>query len=87
MNQPTTEHFQILDTPIGALRLVSNGSSSCHALALVLIGGLLSSTIFVLTITPAAYHVLERGRAVRSTRSTRSRDGDPGPGAVPVGAD
>ena len=26
MNQPTTEHFQILDTPIGALRLVSNGS-------------------------------------------------------------
>ena len=26
MNQPATEHFQVLDTPIGALRLVSNGS-------------------------------------------------------------
>ena len=26
MNQPATEHFQVLDTPIGVLRLVSNGS-------------------------------------------------------------
>jgi len=32
-------------------------------LALVLIGGLLSSTLFVLTITPAVYHILERGKA------------------------
>jgi len=36
------------------------GSNIWDALALVLIGGLLSSTLFVLTITPAVYGVLER---------------------------
>ena len=38
-------------------------AASCVVMALVLIGGLLSSTLFVLTITPAAYHVVERGKA------------------------
>jgi len=36
------------------------GSNIWDALAYVLIGGLLSSTLFVLTITPAVYGVLER---------------------------
>lgn len=52
-------------TVLGLLPLVlfgeATGTNIWDALALVLIGGLLSSTIFVLTITPAAYHVLERG--------------------------
>ncbi|MDX1646814.1 MAG: efflux RND transporter permease subunit, partial [Longimicrobiales bacterium] len=50
-------------TVVGLLPLVlfgdPAGSNIWDALALVLIGGLLSSTIFVLTITPAAYRVLE----------------------------
>ena len=54
-------------TVLGLLPLVlfgdPAGTNIWDALALVLIGGLLSSTLFVLTITPAAYHVLERGRA------------------------
>ncbi len=53
-------------TVLGLLPLVlfgdGTGTNIWDALALVLIGGLLSSTLFVLTITPAAYHVLERGR-------------------------
>jgi len=53
-------------TVLGLLPLVlfgdPAGTNIWDALALVLIGGLLSSTLFVLTITPAAYHVLERGR-------------------------
>jgi len=57
-------------TVLGLLPLVlfgdSTGSNIWDALALVLIGGLLSSTLFVLTITPAAYHVLERGKARRA---------------------
>jgi HAE1 family hydrophobic/amphiphilic exporter-1 len=36
------------------------GTNIWDALALVLIGGLVSSTLFVLTITPAAYYLLER---------------------------
>ncbi len=51
-------------TVMGLLPLVvfgeRTGSNIWDALALVLIGGLLSSTLFVLTITPAAYGVLER---------------------------
>jgi HAE1 family hydrophobic/amphiphilic exporter-1 len=58
-------------TVVGLLPLVLFGDTTWtniwDALALVLIGGLLSSTIFVLTITPAAYHVLERGRQPRTT--------------------
>jgi len=50
-------------TVLGLLPLVlfgdATGSNIWDALALVLIGGLLSSTLFVLTITPAAYGVLE----------------------------
>ncbi|MFQ5536866.1 MAG: efflux RND transporter permease subunit [Gemmatimonadota bacterium] len=54
-------------TVLGLLPLVlfggGAGSKIWDALALVLIGGLLSSTLFVLTITPAVYRVLEgRGR-------------------------
>jgi Cu/Ag efflux pump CusA len=57
-------------TVLGLLPLVlfgdPAGTNIWDALALVLIGGLLSSTLFVLTITPAAYHVLERGRKGRA---------------------
>jgi HAE1 family hydrophobic/amphiphilic exporter-1 len=64
-------------TVLGLLPLVvfgdPAGSNIWDALALVLIGGLLSSTLFVLTITPAAYGVLEGWKAgarggVRSAR-------------------
>ncbi|MEM7415552.1 MAG: efflux RND transporter permease subunit [Gemmatimonadota bacterium] len=58
-------------TVLGLLPLVlfgnAAGTNIWDALALVLIGGLLSSTIFVLTITPAAYHIVERGRARPNT--------------------
>jgi hydrophobic/amphiphilic exporter-1 (mainly G- bacteria), HAE1 family len=51
-------------TVVGLLPLVlfgkGAGSNIWDALAYVLIGGLLSSTMFVLTITPAVYGVLER---------------------------
>jgi HAE1 family hydrophobic/amphiphilic exporter-1 len=54
-------------TVLGLLPLVlfgdGAGSNIWDALALVLIGGLLSSTLFVLTITPAVYHLLERAKA------------------------
>lgn len=56
-------------TVLGLLPLVvfgdGAGSNIWDALALVLIGGLLSSTLFVLTITPAAYGVLERWKLGR----------------------
>ncbi len=56
-------------TVLGLLPLVifgdAAGTNIWDALALVLIGGLLSSTIFVLTITPAVYHVVERGLSSR----------------------
>ena len=69
-------------TVLGLLPLVlfgdATGTNIWDALALVLIGGLLSSTIFVLTITPAAYHLLE-GRRARAPVDVG--------GAVPVGAD
>ena len=53
-------------TVLGLLPLVlfSPGADSkiWNALAYALIGGLLSSTIFVLTTTPALYYMFERGR-------------------------
>jgi len=55
------------------------GSNIWDALALVLIGGLLSSTLFVLTITPAAYGVLEGWKA-------RLRRGAPRVAPAPVPA-
>jgi HAE1 family hydrophobic/amphiphilic exporter-1 len=59
-------------TVLGLMPLVlfgdATGSNIWDALALVLIGGLLSSTLFVLTITPAAYHVLERWKEQASKR-------------------
>jgi HAE1 family hydrophobic/amphiphilic exporter-1 len=61
-------------TVLGLLPLVlfgdATGSNIWDALALVLIGGLLSSTLFVLTITPAAYGVLE-GWKMRARGSQR----------------
>ena len=69
-------------TVLGLLPLVlfgdATGSNIWDALALVLIGGLLSSTIFVLTITPAVYHLLERAApGVRAAPAAGS--GLPGP--------
>jgi HAE1 family hydrophobic/amphiphilic exporter-1 len=61
-------------TVLGLLPLVvfgdGAGSNIWDALALVLIGGLLSSTLFVLTITPAAYGVLERWKLGRRRETT-----------------
>ncbi|MDP2956034.1 MAG: efflux RND transporter permease subunit [Longimicrobiales bacterium] len=42
------------------------GSNIWDALALVLMGGLLSSTLFVLTLTPAVYGVMERWKLERT---------------------
>ena len=61
-------------TVLGLLPLVlfgeGAGSNIWDALALVLIGGLLSSTLFVLTLTPAVYGVLERWKLGRSHGAT-----------------
>ncbi|MDZ7779509.1 MAG: efflux RND transporter permease subunit [Gemmatimonadota bacterium] len=69
-----------ITTVLGLLPLVvfgnAAGSNIWDALALVLIGGLLSSTIFVLTITPAVYRLLERLRPA----------GAPVMPGIPVGA-
>lgn len=66
-------------TVLGLLPLVlfgdPAGTNIWDALALVLIGGLLSSTLFVLTITPAAYHLLERGRGGGVPRLSPRGDG------------
>ncbi len=55
-------------TILGLLPLVlfSQGADAniWNALAYALMGGLLSSTLFVLTTTPALYYLFERGRAV-----------------------
>ncbi len=54
----------------GLLPLVAFSASAdeniWNALAYVLIGGLASSTLFVLTVTPALYFLVERGPARRS---------------------
>jgi HAE1 family hydrophobic/amphiphilic exporter-1 len=74
-------------TVLGLLPLVLFSASAdatiWNALAFTLIGGLLSSTLFVLTITPALYHVFERGPE-RRTRAREAivlqqRRGDAGP--------
>jgi HAE1 family hydrophobic/amphiphilic exporter-1 len=71
-------------TVFGLLPLVlfgdGAGSNIWDALALVLIGGLLSSTLFVLTLTPALYQLLEGGLARRPAVRTEAV-GE----AVPVG--
>jgi len=69
-------------TVLGLLPLVvfgdAAGSNIWDALALVLIGGLLASTLFVLTVTPALYGLLEGwAAAVR---------GSPGGGPVRPGS-
>jgi len=66
-------------TVLGLLPLVllgdPAGTNIWDALALVLIGGLLSSTLFVLTITPAAYHLLERAGSSGVPRLSPGGDG------------
>src|SRR5690606_1356487 len=70
-----------LTTVLGLVPLVvfgeSAGANIWDALALVLMGGLLSSTLFVLTITPAAYGLLERRGQTRAPAA--------GPGPHPAG--
>ena len=65
-------------TVFGLLPLVlfgdGAGSNIWDALALVLIGGLLSSTLFVLTLTPALYRVLEGGLARRPVARPRAAE-------------
>ena len=76
-------------TVLGLLPLVLfgdvAGTNIWDALALVLIGGLLSSTLFVLTITPAVYHLLERGRVGRQQRQAAASAPMPPTTAVPTG--
>jgi HAE1 family hydrophobic/amphiphilic exporter-1 len=82
-------------TVLGLLPLVlfgdGAGSNIWDALALVLIGGLLSSTLFVLTITPAAYHVLERGREraapAAAASAPRPDAGPPAGGSISGGGE
>lgn len=66
-----------ITTVFGLLPLVvfgdGAGSNIWDALALVLIGGLLSSTLFVLTITPAVYGLFERPRTAAATVRWTSR--------------
>jgi HAE1 family hydrophobic/amphiphilic exporter-1 len=74
-------------TVLGLLPLVLFSASAdatiWNALAFTLIGGLLSSTLFVLTTTPALYHVFERGpeRRARAREAIvlQQRRGDAGP--------
>jgi len=56
-----------MTTVVGLLPLVlfSEDTNIWNALALTLIGGLLSSTLFVLTVTPALYSLFERGPEAR----------------------
>ncbi len=74
-------------TVLGLLPLVlfgeATGSNIWDALALVLIGGLLSSTLFVLTITPAVYGVLEGWKARAGATDVPSV---PAPVGAPPGA-
>ena len=71
-------------TVLGLLPLVlfgdGAGTNIWDALALVLIGGLLSSTLFVLTLTPALYQLLVGGLARRPVARPRMAEE-----AVPVG--
>jgi HAE1 family hydrophobic/amphiphilic exporter-1 len=66
-------------TVLGLLPLVLFSASAdaniWNALAFALIGGLLSSTVFVLTTTPALYLLFERRAAAEAT----GRIADPGP--------
>ena len=81
-----------ITTVLGLLPLVvfgdGAGSNIWDALALVLIGGLLSSTLFVLTITPAVYRVLEglRPTGVPAWVGVPGAPGMPGRGGTPPGA-
>jgi len=54
------------------------GSKIWDALALVLMGGLVSSTLFVLTLTPAVYGLMERPR-VRMAAKARQPETSPRP--------
>ncbi|MGD2047613.1 MAG: efflux RND transporter permease subunit, partial [Gemmatimonadota bacterium] len=71
-------------TVLGLLPLVlfgeGAGSNIWDALALVLIGGLLSSTLFVLTLTPALYQLVVGGLGRRPVARVK-----PSVEAVPVG--
>ena len=78
-------------TVMGLLPLVlfsqSSDSTIWNALAYTLIGGLLSSTLFVLTTTPSLYYLFEKGAAERERRRAEGRglEMDPGLGVAPAG--
>jgi len=63
------------------------GSNIWDALAYVLIGGLLSSTLFVLTITPAVYGVLERWKLQAKGIEVSMAVETPAPAASPASGD
>ena len=78
-------------TVLGLLPLVlftpTADATIWNALTYALIGGLLSSTIFVLTTTPALYWLFERGvrEGVEEEGREGVREGDPGLVPVPAG--
>jgi HAE1 family hydrophobic/amphiphilic exporter-1 len=80
-------------TVFGLLPLVlfaeSQDSNIWNALAYTLIGGLLSSTIFVLTTTPSVYYLFERGAERRAAAAPSvTRGGGPeAPASLPAGGD
>jgi len=80
-------------TVFGLLPLVlfaeSRDANIWNALAYTLIGGLLSSTIFVLTTTPSLYYLFERGAERGSAEAPPGAEtaGAPGPNLLPEGAD
>jgi HAE1 family hydrophobic/amphiphilic exporter-1 len=57
-----------------------------NALGLALIGGLTSSTLFVLTITPALYFLMERGPEKRRLQVSAPAEPEPAPDAPPLPA-
>ncbi|HSG50262.1 MAG TPA: efflux RND transporter permease subunit, partial [Longimicrobiales bacterium] len=80
-------------TVFGLLPLVlfaeSRDANIWNALAYTLIGGLLSSTIFVLTTTPSLYYLFERGAERRSAGTLPGVEdaGASGGEPLPEGAD
>ena len=77
-------------TVLGLLPLVlKSGAAASNiwdALGYALIGGMLSSTFFVLTTTPALYLLFERGTRGRAARSARSPSLPAGSTPVPTEA-
>jgi HAE1 family hydrophobic/amphiphilic exporter-1 len=65
-----------------AVGLTGGGVFISQPLALVVIGGLISSTVLTLLLVPVLYTALETRREKRAARRARHRAGTPGPPAA-----